>query len=239
MYSIVSMWFKWLLFMPMRKYLKRGISFFLIPLTKWYLRKERNYRYNRINIKVFSGVFHPGLFYSTKFLLQFLEGQSLRGKSFLELGCGTGLVSIASAKKGAKVTACDLSRKAIDNCKINAAANQVSINILHSDLFGSIPKQTFDWIIINPPYYAQPVKKEEDLAWYCGEQFEYFEKLFSTINEYISNQSQIIMVLTLGCNLDQIFKIANRHHFHFQLIQEKKVLFDGKDFLYRIQRRGV
>lgn len=223
----------------MRKYFKQGVSFFLVPLTKWYLRKERNYRYKGIKIKVFTGVFHPGLFYSTKFLLQFLEGQSLQGKSLLELGCGSGLISIATAKKGAEVIACDLSKKAIDNCKANAATNQVNINIIHSDLFDSIPKQTLDWIIINPPYYARPVKKEEEMAWHCGEQFEYFEKLFSTINEYISNQSQIIMVLTLGCDLDQIFKIANHHHFHFQLIQKNKVLFDGKDFLYRIQRRGT
>ncbi len=219
----------------MRKYLKRGVSFFLVPLTQWYLRKERSYQYKGIKIKVFTGVFHPGYFYSTKFILEFLERQSLKGKTFLELGCGSGLISIVAAKAGALVTACDLSRKAIGNCQMNATNNHVTMTIVHSDLFGSIPKQTFDWIIVNPPYYARPVQKEEELAWHCGEQFEYFEKFFAALNDYRHPPTQIIMVLTLGCDLDQIFKIARQYQFQFQLIREKKVLFDGKDFLYRVE----
>ena len=42
------------------------------------------------------------------------------------------------------------------------------------------------------------------------------------------------MVLTLGCERDKIFEIAKRHLFVFELIGEKNVLFDRKDFLYRI-----
>lgn len=218
----------------MRKFLKRVVSFFLVPLTKWYLQKERVYEYKDINIKVFPGVFHPGLFYSTRFLLEFLEGQSLLRKSFLELGCGTGLISVAAAKAGAIVTASDLSKKAVENCQTNANNNQVNIKIIHSNLFDSISKMGFDWIIINPPYYARNVKTEKELAWHCGEEFEYFKALFATLDNYMKFNSQVIMVLTLGCDQKQIFEIANQHHFDFQLIREQSVLFDGKDFLYRI-----
>jgi hypothetical protein len=42
-------------------------------------------------------------------------------------------------------------------------------------------------------------------------------------------------VLTLGCELDKIVEIAKNHRFQFDLLQEKNVLFDGKDFLFQIR----
>ena len=218
----------------MRKLLKRSISFFLVPLTRWYLRKERNYTYKGIPISVFPGVFHPGFFLSTNFILAFLEGKSLKNSTLLELGCGTALISIVSAKAGALVTACELSLVALKNAEHNIRQNRVSVQLIHSNLFDAIEKKTFDWIIINPPYYAKVVRNEEDLAWHCGDDFQYFHKLFSTLRDCIHPNTQVIMVLTLGCEQDKIFEIAKHHHFIFELIGEKNVLFDGKDFLYRI-----
>ena len=219
----------------MRKFFKRIISFFLVPLTRWYLRKERQYSYLGVTVKVFSGVFHPGLFYSTTFLINFLLAQKIRNKSLLELGCGTGLLSIISAKNGAVVTASDLSHQAIKNITSNAVQNQAKITIIYSDLFDRIEQKPFDWIVINPPYYARSPKNEAELAWHCGQEFEYFKKLFSTLGNYTHVNSQVIMVLTLGCELDKIFEIAKINQFSFELLQEKNVLFDGKDFLYRIR----
>ncbi len=219
----------------MRKIFKRVISFFLIPLTRWYLRKERQYAYRDVRVTVFQGVFHPGLFYSTKFLIDYVLTQPLKDKSLLELGCGSGLLSIIATQNGAVVTATDLSQRAIDNTTFNAKQNQVPIEIIYSDMFDRIERRPFDWIVINPPYYARSVKTEEELAWHCGEEFEYFKKLFWTLKDYMHSTTQVIMVLTVGCELDKIFEIAKIHQFQFELLQEKNVLFDGKDFLYQIK----
>jgi release factor glutamine methyltransferase len=217
----------------MRKYFKRLFSLFLIPLTRWYLRKERKYRYNSVTVTVQPGVFHPGLFHSTRFLLEFIEQQDLRSKNFLELGCGTALLSIMAAKAGAVVTASDLSVSAIENARLNARNTEVTMNVIHSDLFDRL-SGSFDFIVINPPYYAQRINNETELAWNCGKDFEYFHKLFSQLSNHIRTPSQIIMVLTKGCDLQKIFSIANNSGFSFELIQEKMALFDGRDFLYRI-----
>jgi release factor glutamine methyltransferase len=221
----------------MRKILKRFVTPFLVPLTKWYLRKERTFVYDGIKAKVFPGVFHPGFFHSTKFILSHLSDQKLAGKSFLELGSGSGVIAIAASKAGAKVTASDVSLKALENTKQNANANNVSIKIVYSDLFDNIEKTEFDWIVINPPYYARKVEREEDLAWYCGEDFEYFRKLFSSLADYMHSTSEVVMILTKGADLSKIKSIATDHDFEFVLLKENPVFFDEMDYLFRIQKK--
>jgi len=219
----------------MRKFFKRCISLVLVPATQWYLRKERTYTYHDVTVKVFPGVFHPGLFYSTKFLIDFLITQPIQGKSLLELGCGTGLISIVCAKRGALVTSSDISKTAVKNSEINVSANQVSVDIIQSDVFDNLGEKKNDWIIVNPPYYAKSPSNESELAWHCGENFEYFQKLFKNLGRHIHPGTNTIMVLTLGCELKKIFDIARTNGFQFELVDERNVLFDGKDFLYRIK----
>ena len=221
--------------MSLRKIVKKASSTILIPLTRWYLRKERKYRYKGVIVKVFPGVFHPGLFYSTRFLLSFIEKQNLKNKSFLELGCGSGLISVAAAKQGAEVTSSDLNPRAVENCVQNAELNNIQLTAIHSNLFRSIPQKQFDWIVINPPYYAKAVQNDESLAWNCGENFEYFRDLFLDLKNFMHQQSKVIMVLTLGCDIPTIKTIAKENDFDFQLLEEKAVLFDEKDFIFQIR----
>ena len=218
----------------MRKYFKRLAALVLIPLVKWYLRKERLYSYKEIDIFVSPGVFHPGFFYSTKFILKYLNNVELSGRTVLELGCGSGLISIVAAKAGGLITASDLSRTAIQNTKRNALRNEVIIETVHSDLFDNIHGR-FDVIIINPPYYPNDATDEPMLAWNCGRNFEYFVKLFSQLSNHISANSRVLMVLTKGCDRSSIFRIASNAGFKFELIAEKNVLFDEKDYLYEIK----
>jgi release factor glutamine methyltransferase len=217
-----------------RRSIKHLASLVMIPAMRWYLRKERRYTYNGTTVTVFPGVFHPGFFSSTIFLLDFLKTQDLSRQSLLELGCGTGLISIIAVKAGAHVTASDLSLKAIENTCYNAKQNQAALTVVHSDLFQNLGKNIFDWIIINPPYYAQQPKNERDLAWYCGKEFEYFTRLFRSLKNHIHPNTEVIMVLTMGCDLQRILSVAGTSGFEFTMIREKRVMFDGKDFLYRI-----
>ncbi|HLZ15605.1 MAG TPA: methyltransferase, partial [Cyclobacteriaceae bacterium] len=209
----------------MRRFFKRCASFFLVPITQWYLRKERIYFHRGIKVKVYPGVFHPGFFYSTKFLIDYLSTRNLHNQSLLELGCGTGLISIFAAKKGARVTASDISRNAVMNATANAESNHVSVNMITSDLFEGIGPSSFDWIIINPPYYAGVPKNESEQAWYCGPDFEYFRELFKTLGIYTHRDTRTIMVLTLESDLKEIKKIGRENGFEFELLEDRSVLF--------------
>ncbi len=175
--------------------MNRLIRKILSPLpymVRWYLSRERKYRYNDISITVLPGVFHPGFFFSTNMLLEFVSRQPLPGLKVMEVGAGTGIISILASKMKADVTAIDISATAIANVRRNVQENEVSVTTIESDLFVNVPVQAFDLIIVNPPYYPGNPKNEADFAWQCGENHEYFVKFFSTISPYLSDTCRII-----------------------------------------------
>jgi len=183
------------------------------PLLVKYLSKTRTYRYKDISLTIPPGVFHPGFFFSTQMLLQYITKLPLHKKKFLELGCGSGLISIAAAKKGATVTATDINSVAVESLKKNSRQNRVEIKVTQSELFHNITKTEFDIIAINPPYYKKQPVTEQDHAWFCGENGEYFSGLFDALADYIYPASEIIMVLFEDCDMEMINGFAANNNF--------------------------
>jgi len=207
------------------------------PWLEKYLSKKRIYRHNGFTLEIPPEVFHPGFFFSTRLLMNQVDQFSLAGKTFLELGAGSGLISLHAAKKGAKVTATDLNRTAVDYLRINSRANGIGMEIIHSDLFCDLPLKQFDFIIINPPYYKRDAITEKDLAWCCGSKGEYFGKLFEGIGNYVHAQSEILMVLCDGCDLQMIVDMAHEKGFLLDCINTKRNVLET-NFIFRIQKKS-
>lgn len=96
------------------------------------------------------GVFSPrDLDEGTRFMLSLISAR--HGDRFLDLGCGTGAVSlIASEVWGCQVTAVDVNARALRLTAHNAPGAQV----LPSDGFRHLGAQEFDIIASNPPYHT-------------------------------------------------------------------------------------
>ena len=187
-----------------------------------YLKKPRKYSYNDISVWVEPGVFPPFLTLSTKILLEFIAPMPLAGKRFLELGCGCGIISILAAKKGADVTASDINQAALKALEKNAAENHVALRIVYSDLFGDLKDQMFDYIVINPPYYPRTPKSDAEHAWFCGENFDYFRKLFAQLPLFMTNANHIYMILSQDCEIETIKSMAEENHIGFTLALARK-----------------
>jgi release factor glutamine methyltransferase len=205
------------------------------PLLVKYLSKTRTYRYKDISLTIPPEVFHPGFFFSTQLLLQYITKLPLHKKNFLELGCGSGLISIAAAKKGAKVTATDINDVAVESLKKNCRQNRVEMEIIRSDLFHNIPNQQFDIIAINPPYYKKQPVTEQDHAWFCGENGEYFSALFDTLADYIYADSKILMVLNEYCAIEMITGFAAKNGFVLNCVYCKQNILE-KNFIFKIEK---
>jgi len=216
--------------------LRHIVSHIYKPLLAKYLSKTRTYRYKDIRLEIPPQVFHPGFFFSTQLLLQYIMKLPLHNRTFLELGFGSGLISIEAAKRGATVTATEINLAAVDIFKNNCIYNNVWPEIIHSDLFDDIPIKRFDVIAINPPYYKKQPLSEKDYAWYCGENGEYFSKLFDTMDNYIHNHSEVLMVLFDGCDMEMITGFAAKRNFVLNCVFSKQNILE-KNFIFKIEKQ--
>ncbi|MEO5776428.1 MAG: methyltransferase [Flavobacterium sp.] len=217
----------------MRQLLKKIALPFLKLGLRLYYWKPRTFCYDNICIKVHSEVFPPHLTFSTNILLAFVNKLDLQNKSFLELGCGSGIISLLAAKKGADVTASDVNQIALDFLETNASKNNLKLKIINSDLFDNIKNQTFDYIIINPPYYPKTPKNIKEHAWYCGENFDYFERLFVQLPNYLAI-SNCYMILSQDCDIEKIKAIALRNAMTFEVVLENTALVET-NYIFKIK----
>jgi len=204
-------------------------------LLEKYLSKTRTYRYKDIQLEIPTEVFHPGFFFSTQLLLQYILELPLQEKRFLELGCGSGLIAIMAAKQNAIVTATDINPVAVDFLKKNSMANGISVDIIQSDLFTAIPQQPFDIIAINPPYYKKDPVNAKEHAWYCGENGEYFSKLFDQLGKYMHKQTAVLMVLSDSPDMEMINGFAAANRFSISCVHSKQNMLE-KNFIFKIEK---
>ncbi|WP_420571712.1 methyltransferase [Kordia sp.] len=207
----------------------------IFPVAKFffdkYTLKDRSYTYEGITVNISAEVFPPHFTISTKILLDYIKPLNLENKTFLELGCGSGIISLFAASKGAKVTASDINQIAIDTLKEASIKNDIPLNVVYSDLFENLTNQTFDYIIINPPYYPKAPQNTKERAWFCGENFEYFKKLFAQLPNHLSSNTW--MILSEDCEIDYIKQLANNQRLDFKLMSEKSVVKE-KNYIFSL-----
>lgn len=218
---------------PLRNAVKRVLGPVLKPVAGWYANKTRQYSYLGTKAEVHPGVFHPGLFLSTKILGRYLQQQQLQGKRALELGCGSGWLSAFMAVQGASVTASDINPAAVKNAAANASLNAVQVEAVQSDLFAALAERQFELLVINPPYYPKAPETDAQHAWYCGPEFEYFKRLLAELPAHIAPSGRAIMILSEDCALDKIESIAQQHNQTLHEIHRERRLLEW-NFIFEV-----
>lgn len=78
------------------------------------------------------------------------------GSKVLELCCGTGVLSLCAAARGAQVTAVDVSRRAIASTWLNTRLRRMNVRTIHARWPHPRVRGRFDAVIANPPYVPRP-----------------------------------------------------------------------------------
>lgn len=117
------------------------------------------------NIKYYfytdNGIFNKsGLDYGTRLLLNNLDISNKT--SFLDIGCGAGVVGIYLRKlnKDFTVDMCDINKRAVDLTNKGLKKNNLVDNAFISDAYSNIESK-YDCIISNPPIHAGKEKVYE------------------------------------------------------------------------------
>lgn len=151
-----------------------------------------------------------------------LEKMDMGGKKALEVGCGSGFLSVLMARQGASVTAVDISEEAVAATKRNAEANNVSVNCLVSDIFSGV-KADYDIIVFNPPYL--PVEEGETDKTYAGgcSGREVIERFVAEAENHLKPNSTILLVVSSLTGEKEVMKLFKEAGMAAQAVAREKV----------------
>jgi len=153
-------------------------------------------------------------------------------ETFLEIGCGTGVVSIAVAKRAKNGIGVDINDKAVENSKQNAGAQDVrNIEFLVSNVFENVSGK-FDVIICNPPYTKHEVRDNIDRMFWDPED-EMKRKFFEEVGAYLKPSGRIYFGWAdfADIDVDLPFRLANENGYE---IVNKFSKPHSKDFTFYV-----
>ena len=124
------------------------------------------YKYKNYELDFLSdnGVFSKDkLDFGSNLLLESIYDNIDRHLEILDVGCGYGYLGISLAKiTDAKVTMCDINKRALHLAEKNCQSNGISAQVIESDAYKNIT-DIYDLIITNPPIRAGKEKVYEIL----------------------------------------------------------------------------
>ncbi len=145
----------------------------------------------------------------------------------LEIGCGSGYVSIEWAKHN-QVEGVDINPIAVEVAKENARRMGANITFYHSDLFSQV-KGKFDGILFNPPYLPTDEKTrindELNLAFDGGKNGrKTLDRFLGEFETYLNPGGKMFLIQSSLNNLNKTLKALNKYD--TKIIAEEQFFFE-------------
>lgn len=160
----------------------------------------------------------------------FLLSKHLAGVrgSVLEIGCGTGLLSLISSKYCDTVLGVDINPKAVKTSKKNKSLNNVqNAGFVVSDLFENVEGK-FDFIVFNPPYViSEGFGDMLDRAWDGGRNgVEVIERFISKAGSYLRPGGTVLLLISSQNGLDHCISIFGSCGFKHEVLETQPHFFE-------------
>ena len=171
-------------------------------------------------IIVYPNVMSPKYDWSPRFHIENMPNQ--KGKEFLEIGCGSGILALFAAFQGAKrVVAVDINPNAIENTKANFQKyNLKNFNILESDVFEKVEGK-FDTINFAAPYHGS---KPKDILEYGVSDPEYraLRLFLKNAKSFLKDNGQIVLGFSNTGDLDLLNTLFIENKLYIKNFKEEE-----------------
>ncbi len=183
-----------------------------------------------IDVALFDTVFwDPRDTISLRELLR--RGPLVKDKSVMEIGTGSGLISLCSLKAGAsKVVATDVNPSAIACARYNAERLKLKdrfqvrrVPLNDSGAFTVIKDdEKFDFIISNPPWEDDKPKSIDEYALY-DPGFVLLDSLLKDAKQHLNKDGQILLAYGCVTAIEMIFKLGDKYDYDYRVLDTREL----------------
>ncbi len=164
----------------------------------------------------------------------FLLAENLMAKKtdeVLEIGTGTGIISIITSKIAQQVIAIDINKYAVECAKKNSEINQSNIDIRLGNFFNPVKNQKFDLIIFNTPYLPtnedERVDDELEAAWDGGKDGRVvINRFIEEVSKYLNAKGRIQMVQSSLANIEETIGRLMEKGFEVSITATERFFFE-------------
>ena len=171
-------------------------------------------------IIVYPNVMSPKYDWSPRFHIENMPDQ--KGKEFLEIGCGSGVLSLFATFQGAKkIVAVDINPNAIQNTRANFQKyNFQNFEIVESDVFEKVGGK-FDTINFAAPYHGNTPK---DILEYGVSDPEYraLKMFLKGAKDFLKENGQIILGFSNTGDLDLLNTLFIENKLYVKSFKEEE-----------------
>ncbi len=148
-----------------------------------------------------------------------------KNKDVLDMGCGTGFLSIALAKHGArKVYASDINPESIKTTRQNIAKNGVQSKVMPilSDLFSGLRGKKFDLIVSNPPFLPLPENRKTNPA---ADWRDFIDDFIYSAPWFLKKGGEIVFTNSSLANIKKTKQLLKRKFGDYVVLRRQRILF--------------
>ena len=162
------------------------------------------------------------------------------GERVLEIGVGSGYVSLVASERAASIVGIDINPHAARLAKANARLNGVAnVEFIAGDLFSPVMGR-FNLILVNPPYLPEKGGAERDLielAWDGGEDgMRLTERFINEVQDYLEPNGRVLMIQSSLSGYEETVRSLSGRGFQVKTLAEQKLFFET---IYLIEARRL
>lgn len=161
------------------------------------------------NLWTLPGVYAPQA--DTHLLAQALHAEGIRADmDVLDVCTGSGALALLAARMGARVTATDISRRAVMTARMNAVRAGHRVRVLRGDLMEPVGEQCFDVVVSNPPYVPTPHAHRSHrlaVAWDAGHGGRHaLDRICADTRDVLRSHGVLLMVHSGLCGVEETLR---------------------------------